>query len=145
MFPLSNLFFNTVTGRFRAVCPGHHEDHGVRSEASVANSFWTALHPSHPCLRLCLPEGSALCAGAGECAEDKNLGSRKSHHSEMKKSRANAGRNVLWTTLYPGDAIYIPPHYVVVSKVVHSNATFIRVQSGTVTSQSVAKATCLHT
>ena len=47
---------------------------------------------------------------------------------------------VRWTTMVPGDMIYIPPHCVVVSKIVHSTAIFLRVQAAAVCSQRVTRA-----
>ena len=33
--------------------------------------------------------------------------------NEMKNSKADAAKNILWPTMCPGDAVYIPPQYLV--------------------------------
>ena len=46
---------------------------------------------------------------------------------------------VRWGSLLPGDLLYVPPFHVVISKVVHSAAVFIRVQAGGAISHRVAR------
>ena len=48
-----------------------------------------------------------------------------------------------WGTLLPGDVLYCPPQSVVIMKVTHAPAIFLRAQGGYVGSHRLAREPCL--